>query len=514
MNSTPAGGSGNLKLLLLAASPFLLLCLCASASGSGTPGRCVIIQTSDVHCRIAASKDSPGWLRLASVIRKEVAAAGGPDSCLLVDCGDTLQGSLEGAVSKGEAGAIMLNSLAYDAWIPGNHDLDFGAARMLEIAGLAKADKIAANMTAEGARTGLFMPWKMFTRNKLRIAVVGMTLGRTRAAQGSAGGRMDVAVDGYAPAMGRIVQEIMEAKPDLLVLAVHDGLRRDSSGLSRLEELCRKYPQIDLVLGGHTHEANPGERIGLGTWFAEPPDGAKAAVKAVISFDGHSKRPLIRSELLVPAPDTPEDGPSSRELSEWLRKAADASKEVLGEISVAARPYGESRYNSPAADFVYMALSAGLAAEAAISCVPSQFEVPQGKVTYGDIFSLFPYEDSVCSVELEDGDLAEVVREQLAKIDSGAFYTLAGVRCDISRDGSSVGIVREDGKGGRLRIVSSSYLLGGAEGRFPMMKEICAAPAAGLTDHHVKVRDIMADYVRKHTPVRLECKEWIRKSQR
>ena len=63
---------------------FLILLSCAATADSVT---LTILNTSDTHGAL-----SPGWRQLAGEIRqwrKKVA----PEACLLIDCGDTLQGS-------------------------------------------------------------------------------------------------------------------------------------------------------------------------------------------------------------------------------------------------------------------------------------------------------------------------------------------------------------------------------------------------------------------------------------
>jgi len=48
-----------------------------------------ILQTTDVHAHIHDPDGNAGWLRLATAIGEERAAAGGKGNCLLIDCGDT-----------------------------------------------------------------------------------------------------------------------------------------------------------------------------------------------------------------------------------------------------------------------------------------------------------------------------------------------------------------------------------------------------------------------------------------
>jgi 2',3'-cyclic-nucleotide 2'-phosphodiesterase/3'-nucleotidase len=90
-----------------------------------------LLQTTDIHAVLTKEENNSGsWLKLASLIR-EVRERHGNENCILIDCGDTIQGTLIGALSRGEAAIIPLKAMRYDAWIPGNHEFDFGFARFL-----------------------------------------------------------------------------------------------------------------------------------------------------------------------------------------------------------------------------------------------------------------------------------------------------------------------------------------------------------------------------------------------
>ena len=53
---------------------------------------------------------------------------------------------------------------------------------------------------------------------------------------------------------------------------IKDGKFRNMASLSS------KYPQIDLILAGHSHQTEPGKRLYPGAWFVQaPPLGAGCA---------------------------------------------------------------------------------------------------------------------------------------------------------------------------------------------------------------------------------------------
>ena len=98
------------------------------------PFKFYIFQTSDTHGYLNNVEDecSGDWLRLGNILKKEIDKAGGHDNCLLIDCGDTFQGTIEASEEKGKFVVSIMNNLEYDVFVPGNHDFDFGFNNFLD----------------------------------------------------------------------------------------------------------------------------------------------------------------------------------------------------------------------------------------------------------------------------------------------------------------------------------------------------------------------------------------------
>ena len=112
---------------------FLIMCLLifsfptqAEETVSGLSKNLIILFTSDVHCGIDNGWGYAGLYQVKQMLMKE-------NNVLLVDNGDALQGELVGLMTTGEAIIEIMNTLGYDAAIPGNHDFDYGVDRFLEL---------------------------------------------------------------------------------------------------------------------------------------------------------------------------------------------------------------------------------------------------------------------------------------------------------------------------------------------------------------------------------------------
>ena len=138
------------------------LCLFRSPAWAG---EVLILATADMHGAME------NMIRLRAVIERERQRAGGADRVLLIDAGDTLQGSFLARYEAGMLPMAMLRALRYDFWVPGNHDCEQTPWRFREFPGTV----LGANW-----RSREFQPasWSMVLRNGIRVAVIGLTEGQ------------------------------------------------------------------------------------------------------------------------------------------------------------------------------------------------------------------------------------------------------------------------------------------------------------------------------------------------
>ena len=99
------------KQLVVLLVSLLTLLACAASEPFA---KFAILQTTDLHGYILQNEESPGVLKLASVIRREYV----PGRTLLVDCGDSFEGSFEAAATQGSIMLPVFNALPYDIWVP------------------------------------------------------------------------------------------------------------------------------------------------------------------------------------------------------------------------------------------------------------------------------------------------------------------------------------------------------------------------------------------------------------
>jgi 2',3'-cyclic-nucleotide 2'-phosphodiesterase/3'-nucleotidase len=226
-----------------------------------------LLHTTDLHGHILPTvdyNDNPdlgGLARCATQIRRWQNA--NPHNVLL-DIGDLYQGTEVGLQTRGEVMIRCLNALAFDAWVIGNHDFDWGMEALGGALKLSSMPVLSGNALIEGRAVGSISeiaspfsrlkPWIIKEVAGFRIAVVGLTTPALTTWIPPENLRGFEALD-PVEALRPLLREL-EAREhsDAIVLAGHMGLTRRDDYANRVGALTREFPQLTVFIGGHTHQ--------------------------------------------------------------------------------------------------------------------------------------------------------------------------------------------------------------------------------------------------------------------
>src|ERR1700742_60360 len=128
--------------------------------------------TAEDFAALAQSYGRIGGLdRLATVV-KTVRAERGNDKVLLLDGGDTWQGSLGANRSQGQDMVDCMALLKPDA-MTGHWEFTYGEARVKELVGAVGFPFLALNVRDTEWNEPVFEPYKMFEKGGVKVAVLG-----------------------------------------------------------------------------------------------------------------------------------------------------------------------------------------------------------------------------------------------------------------------------------------------------------------------------------------------------
>lgn len=246
-------------LALLAA--FALTTQPAQAYEKDKTYKITILHTNDHHGHFWRSEYGEYGLAaqktLVDSIRKEVAQEGG--SVLLLSGGDINTGVPESDLQDAEPDFRGMNLIGYDAMAVGNHEFDNPLTVLRQQEKWAKFPFLSANIYQKSTGERLFKPWAIFTRQDIKIAVIGLTTDDT-AKIGNPEYFTDIEFRKPAEEAKVVIQELnMNEKPDVIIATTHMGHYDNGDHGSNAPgdvEMARSLPagSLAMILGGHSQD--------------------------------------------------------------------------------------------------------------------------------------------------------------------------------------------------------------------------------------------------------------------
>ena len=203
--------------------------------------------TSEDFSDLAKSYGRIGGLdRLATVVKRVRAERA--DKVLLLDGGDTWQGSLGANASRGQDMVDCMALLKPDA-MTGHWEFTYGEARVKELIDGLGFPFLALNIRDTEWNEPVFEPMKMFERGGVKIAVLGQAFPYTPVANPR--WLMPKWTFGIREEDVRTnVEKARKSGAQLVVLLSHNGFDVD-------RKLAGRVAGIDVILTSHTHDALP-----------------------------------------------------------------------------------------------------------------------------------------------------------------------------------------------------------------------------------------------------------------
>lgn len=185
---------------------------------------------------------------VVDLIRKER----GADKCLLLDSGDTWQGTAIGLKTGGEAIVKAQNMMGVDVMV-GHWEFTYGREQVLKLAGskeqrgMLDADFVSQNISDERSNELIYRPYVVRKVGGAKIGLLGQSFPYTKATnpRNVEGWNFGLRLD----TLQKYVNEL-KSLCDVVVLLSHDGFSLD-------QEVARRVKGIDIILSGHTHDPAP-----------------------------------------------------------------------------------------------------------------------------------------------------------------------------------------------------------------------------------------------------------------
>ncbi|MGE5503837.1 MAG: thiosulfohydrolase SoxB [Actinomycetota bacterium] len=295
-----------------------------------------------------------GLDRMATLVK--AIRAERPGNTLLIDSGDTWQGSYTSLQTKGEDMVDAMNLLGVDA-MTAHWEFTFGETRVKELIEKLKFPFLAGNVKDNEWEEDAFTSTATFERGGVKIAVIGQAFPYTPVAnprwmmpKWSFGIREED--------MQKRVDDARAKGADLVVVASHNGFDVD-------RKLAGRVKGIDVLLSGHTHDAIPAA-VKVGKTLLVAP-GSHGKFLARLDLEVKGKAVVNHSFRLIPIfADAIRPDPEMAALIERIRKPHEAElSKVLGRTK--GPLYRRGNFNGTFDDLICQALVAERDAQIALS---------------------------------------------------------------------------------------------------------------------------------------------------
>ena len=455
---------------------------------------------NDVYVADTLSDGSGGLARVATV-RNRLADQG---AVVFVLAGDFLSPSL---LSKYYGGAQMveaLNASRLNYATFGNHEFELARDTLIARIEASSFTWLSTNCTlADGSRFPGVLPWDTVRVSGHLVGLFGLTLPgdyRSYVRCGDPDSAAVVAAD-----------SLTALEADLIVGLTHQSVEAD-------RDLLAREPRIELILGGHEHEAHDSVVSGRHVLKAD----ANSRTAQFVTLWGGKGEWRQAVGLVTIDSRLPDDTAVARVVEAW----ADSLRRRLGPeraigtagAPIDARDAVSRNRESPIGALVTDALRAGTGADVALlnaGAMRLDDVIPAGPVSNYQLESIFLFADEtrVVTFPLSGSRLREVLEHGVsdASLGKGGFLQAAGVAFTFDRSRPSadrlVGDLRRPGggvigPGDTVEVAMAAYPAceGGDGYRIPEAEESCARAAESPRAADLLIRYLADSLDGKVTP--------------
>jgi len=467
----------------------LAILLSAFVSVAATPGGTVNVQilaVNDFHGNLGPPSGSSGRIGTINAGGVEYLAthinnlrAANPNT-VVVSAGDMIGASpLLSALFHDEPTIEAFNQIGLDFNAVGNHEFDEGAAELkrMQAGGCHPVDGcldgdpfdgaefryLAANVVWEKNGKTLFPAYKIRSFGGAKIAFIGMTLEGTPTIVTPSGVAGLNFLD-EADTVNALIPEIKAKGVETIVVLIHEGGfptggYNECPGISGpiVDIVNRTDDEVDLFISGHTHQAYncviDGRPVTSASSFG------RLVTDIDMTIDRTTGEPTsITANNMIVTRDVAKDSLMTALIAKYNAIAAPLANRVIGSITAditrAANAAGESALGDVIADGQLAATDdpgfgeavvafmnpGGIRADLTFASSPAG--EGDGNVTYGEMFTVQPFGNSMVTMTLTGAQIERLLEEQFAgctlatarilQVSAGFTYTwkASGGVCD------------------------------------------------------------------------------------
>ncbi len=424
-----------------------------------------------------------------------------PGKSILVDSGDTWQGSGLSVFDKGVSMVKIMNKIGYDAIVPGNWEYFYSKDQFLDLIDLADFPVISFNLVDKEWGDPVLDQYTIKEVGNLRVAIIGMTYPWTALTSSVIGAakwwKFGIQENEATDLIARIKKE---ENPDLIVFISHGGYGYD-------QKFAQRVNGIDVLVSGHTHNAIFEPVVWNDTIIYE--GGAHAEYISSLDIEVKDKKVLSYNFQLIKV--NPDYVPADPEIEKLVNEAYRPYEAMLSEVIGQAEGvfYRRDYWQSTLGNLITDALRDSQGTD--ISLFPAWrygATLMPGSITVEDIYNIIPTGGQVATYKMSGKDIKILLENILDAVANNDAYSRVGgdmirfsglkIVYDLAnvRGERIVSIATADD---RPFLVNKVYSIASVNTRFqnnPLFG------ATDVVDTGKVFADILIEYIRDNSPVK------------
>ncbi|MGQ9533608.1 MAG: bifunctional metallophosphatase/5'-nucleotidase [bacterium] len=487
----------------------MLFCFIIYFFATGIPEHIYILYTNDIEGSLLPS--TAQWMSpyfppplgnaacAATIIKEKRKEADSLDyGFLLLDTGDMFVGSPIGEFSKGKAVVDYFNYCAYDLLSPGNHDYDMGVDVFKEFVSSVKAQFICSNIIYEDTKINVdyLKPYTIVEFGGLKIGIFALL---TEYMKGMTTPERfkNHAVLSEVETARQYVDTLKSKGVDLIFAMTGIGLRHD-------KRLAESVPGIDVIFGSHSSTAleEPYEDSLNHTIICQNYSHLTSIGFLDLAIDKKTKKiRKYEGELIDLLTDEIEpDTVLLKILNNWEGITKKGFDEVIGyaKNDLTRAGFEESMMGNLITDAMREYFDADIAIH---NSGGIRANIAKGEITYRDCYNVDALSNTAVLMRMTGEQILKVL--EVGVNGHHAIFQVSGIKFKYNSkkpiNERIIEVRLADGKplmkDKEYLLVTNSFLAAGG-GDYAVFKE-----GKDVQDTFTYLRNIIAEYIKKHSPV-------------
>ncbi len=488
--------SKSIRILTILSVLFLL----ASPAVFAKEYHLTILHTNDHHGHFQKFNPYPvmdvGGLAAQStminIIRAEVEEAGG--HVLVLSAGDINTGVPESDLLDAEPDITLMNMIGYDAMALGNHEFDKPVDVLMKQQEWAEFPFLAANAVEKDSGEPLVEPYIIKDIDGLQVAILGL-ITEEMPTLVLAENIQDLRFKSVIDTAKKYVPELKE-HADLVIALTHLGLYEEDADRVGDLQLARAVPEIDVIVGGHTHTSLVEPQVVGDTLIVQAGGYSENVGRLNLTVDSEADQVIDYTYELMPVnmkkrvkyndkryymyvgTGYVEDQEILDAMQPYLEGADELLGQPIGEALVELTgSKGESRsQETNLGNLITDAMLAKTGADIALMNGGGiRAGIAPGTITYRDVLTVQPFGNTLTVLDMTGAQIQEVLDLAATKVGSGGFLHVGGLGVTYNTKEGNAENVMVDGEPidpeKTYKVVTNNFVAAGGDG-YTMLKDM------------------------------------------